>query len=420
MSVPASTIERPAVTRSPESAGRLRLTYLITSFPKLSETFLQREIRALRQLPVELELHSLWGGDRVFDGLAIHRFAKWRSVALLWRLPYWLFRKPAVFVELFKELIQRPMPSWKNLGETIIGMVFALSHARHFNGDRHRPDVIHAAWATMPATAARLIYRLTGIPFTMAAHAYDVYQDGGDWLLQGKLRDAARIITSTEFARVELLQRGACKNKVEVVPSSFFPTPTFNAPRFPREPIRIVSIGRLVEKKGLEEQLAIFAEMKQQKIAFEARMVGGGPLAKRLRTRIVRLSLSQHVYLAGSLPFTRVLDEFSWADVFVFTGKVAVDGDRDGLPNVVLEAMATGTPVVAFAVAGIPEFVQDGVNGVLLSTMDPEQWIRAIVRLRDDDVFYRRLCREARASIESHCDARINSRVLLDNFFAAR
>jgi glycosyltransferase involved in cell wall biosynthesis len=120
----------------------------------------------------------------------------------------------------------------------------------------------------------------------------------------------------------------------------------------------------------------------------------------------------------GSLVFAEVLPQYAWADVFVFTGAVAEDGDRDGLPNVILEAMATGIPVVASKTAAVSELLEDGRNGVLLSGTSPEKWIRALVRLRDDDVYYRRIRREGRVTVEEHGDARRNAEALLKHFGA--
>jgi glycosyltransferase involved in cell wall biosynthesis len=317
-------------------------------------------------------------------------------------------------------LAQRRVPSWKNLGETLVGLAFGLLRARAFERRARPPDLIHAAWATMPATAALLINRLTEIPFTMSAHAYDVFQRGGDWLMCTKLEAAARVIASTHATREELIRRGACGVRVDMVPGGLFPIPVLSPCRYPREALRVLSVGRLVEKKGLCEQLSILAEMKRRGISFEGHIVGDGLQRQVLRTRIGKLGLSEAVTMKGGLPFNRVLDELAWADVLLFTGKIASDGDRDGLPNVVLEAMAVGTPVIATDVAGIPELIEDGRNGVLLNTLAPAAWIGALLRLRDDDVYYQRLRMEGRADIEARYDARATTRLLLNQFRAAR
>jgi glycosyltransferase involved in cell wall biosynthesis len=372
----------------------------------------------MRQLPVDLELFSLWGGETRFEGLAVHRFSKGKVIELLWLLPYWVARKPTAFVCMLKGFVGQPMPSWKNLGETLVGIGFAITHAVLLSRQERRPDLIHAVWATMPATAAQLLAKLTGIPFTMGAHAYDVFQDGGDWLLPGKLRDAALIVTSTEMTREELLRRGADPAKVVLVRRGLYPFPQLGAGRSHRSPLRVLSVARLVEKKGIFNQLEIFAEMQRRDIPFEAHIAGDGPLAKVSRVRANGLGLSENVRFLGSLAFTEVLEQFAWADVFVFTGAVAEDGDRDGLPNVILEAMATGTPVIASKVGGIPELLEDGRNGILVSETRPEEWIRALVRLRDDDVYYRQIHHQGRASVEEHGDARLNAKALLQHFGA--
>jgi glycosyltransferase involved in cell wall biosynthesis len=412
VSVSSTASRRLDASRSSPSLDPVKLAYIFTTFPKLTETFLQREIRAMRRLPVELELFSLWGGEAQFEGLAVRRFSKVKLLTLLWWLPYWMARKPRAIAAMVGGLLGRPPPSWKNLGETLVGIGFAVTHARRISKPEHRPDLIHAAWATMPATAAQLLEKLTGIPFTMGAHAYDVYQHGGDWLLPGKLRDAARIVTSTQMARSELLRRGADAAKVVLVRRGLLPFPALNPPRPVRTPLRILSVARLVEKKGLLDQLSIFSEMKHRNIAFEARVVGDGPLAKIARARTESLGLSESVGFAGSLDFAGVLEQFVWADVLVFTGSVARDGDRDGLPNVILEAMATGTPVVARRSDAIAELLRDGENATLLSDADPEKWIRALVRLRDDDVHYGRIRQAGRATAEAHADARTNTEAL--------
>ena len=162
----------------------LKITYLFTTFPVATETFLQREIQAIYKLPVQLEIFSLWGGDKLYNGIKVFRFAKWKLIFLGVLFPYWIVKNPKAFYDIFSGLKQRRMPSIRNAGEVFIRICFAILYARRFN--RKRPALFHAPWATMPATAALLLSKLTGTPFSMGAHAFDIYANGGDWLLHEK------------------------------------------------------------------------------------------------------------------------------------------------------------------------------------------------------------------------------------------
>jgi len=396
------------------TVDRPRVATLFTTFPLLSETFAQREVRALRALGVELTLYSLWRGGRSFEGLPVHRFAPWRVAALLWFLPYWLARRPGVFLDLARRLAGTKMPSWLNAGETLLGLAFALSHAGRFA--RERPDLIHAAWATAPGTAAELLSALTGIPFAMGAHAYDVFRDGGDWLLPGKLRAAALVVTSSEATRRALLARGAPPKRTVLVRRGLDTLPTMGPPRRPRDPLRLLAVGRLVEKKGYFEQLEVHAALAAAGFAFEARIAGGGPLESALKRRAAELELSSCVTFLGPLSHAEVRAQYAWADVLLFTGRVARNGDRDGLPNVILEAMAHGVVVVAREGAGVAEAVVDGRTGVLITAPGTEPWLAALGRLQRDDRFTEELRAGARAWVAAHHDARRNAAQLLAHF----
>ena len=404
----------------PDRVGgrRIRVAYLFTTFPLLTETPSQRELRALRALQVELRIYSLWRGGREFEGERIRRFATWRLIALLWWFPYWLARRPDAFVRLETLLAGTRMPSLLNAGETLLGLAFALCYATHFSRAEHRPDIFHAAWATMPATAAQFLRDLTGIPFSMGAHAYDVFRNGGDWLLSSKLGDAVLVITSTESTRKHLLARGADPSKTVLIRRGLDVLPARRPPRTCRNPMRILAVGRLIEKKGYVEQLGLYAVLKAAGLAFEVRIVGAGPLKRVLKRRTGHLGLSQFVTFTGPLPHDAVVEQYAWADVLLFTGKVAPNGDRDGLPNVIPEAMAAGVAVVASAVSGVPEAVEDGRTGILITKGGAEPWVSALRRLQTDDDYYERLCEGGRAWVEAHYDARRNAAALAGHFAA--
>jgi glycosyltransferase involved in cell wall biosynthesis len=403
----------------PESERRLRVAYVFTTFPLLSETPYQRELRALKQTAVELEIYSLWGGGDEFEGRPIQHFNKWRLISLLWLLPFWFIRKPHVFIGLAKRLWRARLPSLLNAGETLLGLAFAICHAGHFNRADTRPELFHAAWATLPATAVQLLGELTGTPFSMGAHAYDVFRHDGDWLLRSKLGAAALVVTSSCSTRERLLERGADPNKTVLIRRGLDVLPERRPRRPDRSPMRILSVGRLIEKKGYEDQIAIYAGLRSAGLSFEARIVGSGPLQRALDRQIATLGLSDRVALLGALPYDAVLDQYAWADVLLFTGKVARNGDRDGLPNVVPEAMALGVPVVARAAGGVAEAIEDGRTGILITLRGIVPWLSALKRLQRDDRHYEELCIGARSWVEANYDARKNVRALLNHFRAA-
>ncbi|MSU52701.1 MAG: colanic acid biosynthesis glycosyltransferase WcaL, partial [Opitutaceae bacterium] len=175
------------------------IAYLFTTFPKRTETFLQREIIAMRAQGVQLRLYSLWGGLDTFRGLPVARFNKWRLLTLFWMIPYEGARRPEVLRQVVYGLFTRRPPSWINFWENMLGAGFACIFAGDFR--RNPPTLVHAAWSGAPATAAWLLRRLDGHLFSAAAHAYDLFEHGGDWWLRDKLEHAAFVHTSTEMGR---------------------------------------------------------------------------------------------------------------------------------------------------------------------------------------------------------------------------
>ena len=140
------------------------------------------------------------------------------------------------------------MPSFLNAAENMLGICFAIIYRSHFQRDR--PNILHAVWATAPATAGMLLSKLTGIPFSLEAHAYDVYENDGDWLLRSKIEQAKFIRTSTQMVQDYLERLGVSPNKIVLARRGFDSLPKKGKIREQRTPIRILSIGRLIEKKG--------------------------------------------------------------------------------------------------------------------------------------------------------------------------
>jgi glycosyltransferase involved in cell wall biosynthesis len=390
------------------------IAYIFTTFPKSTETFLQREIVALRARGANLRIHSLWGGSPSFRGAKVERFNKWRLLALVWVLPYESWRRPDVLRQVVRGLLTRRAPSWLNFWENLLGAGFACLAARSFR--RNPPALVHAAWGGAPATAAWLLWRLDGHRFSAAAHAYDIYEHGGDWWLKEKLDCALFIHTSTEMARRTLLARGLPEDKVVCIRRGLEKPPAIKPLRASRSPLRLLCVARLVEKKGLDRQLAIYAALRAAGVPFAARIVGGGPLQAELEKLAGRLGVAADVTFTGELPQHGVWDQFAWADVLLHTGVIAPSGDRDGLPNVIPEAMSVGVLVVTSPTAAATEAVADGVNGIVAPVETADAWVAALRRLSADDDLAERLRAGAREWVAENFDANRNAGRLLERF----
>jgi glycosyltransferase involved in cell wall biosynthesis len=396
------------------SASAPVIAYLFTTFPKSTETFLQREITAMRAHGAALRVYSLWGGGSSFRGLPVQRFNKWRLLTLLWLIPYESWRRPAVLRQLLRGLCARRAPSWLNFWENMLGAGFACLFAREFR--RNPPALVHAAWGGAPATAAWLLWRMDGHRFSAAAHAYDIYEHGGDWWLREKLEPAAFVHTSTAMARSALVARGLAAEKIICIRRGLDRLPALKPLRSPRLPLQLLCIARLVEKKGLDHQLRIYAALRAAGLDFDAKIVGEGPLRPQLEALAGRLGIAAAVTFTGHLPQHEVWAQLARADVLLHTGVIAPSGDRDGLPNVIPEAMSIGTLVVTSPAAATTEAITDGVTGLVATSETPEAWVTALRRLATDDAFAERLRRAARAWVEENFDAHKNAARLLGEF----
>jgi glycosyltransferase involved in cell wall biosynthesis len=384
------------------------IALLFTTFPKTSETFLQRDVAALQAKGLSLKLYSLWGGGGEFRGLPVQNFPKWRLIPLfLFIIPWNCVRRPRLVRDLFEGVLTRGAPSWLNFWENMLGAGFAGCFYRELRRDP--PALVHGAWAGAPATAGWLLWRIFGWPYSTGAHAYDLYEHGGDWWLREKLRHARFIHTSTEMGRRELVARGVPAAKIVCIRRGLDTFPAFKPLRPDRRPLRLLCIARLVPKKGLDHQLRIYAALEVAGLAFEARVVGDGPLRETLGARARQLGLDARVQFLGQLAPPEVWAQLAWADVLLHTGVVAPSGDRDGLPNVIPEAMAAGVLVVTSPTSATTEAISPERTGLVAEVDSPPAWIEALRRLGRDDRLAEALRTAARRWVEENYDAHKNT-----------
>ena len=396
----------------------ITVAYLFTTFPKTSEAFLQRDVAAMQARGVKLRLYSLWGGGGEFKGLPVQALPRWWFfVALLWWIPYESARYPAMLWEHIVNTCSRRAPSALNFWENMLGAGFTACFVHQFR--REPPDLVYAAWTGAPATAAWLMWRLTGIPYVTGAHAYDLYEHGGDWWLMEKVGLARCVHTSTEMGRRTLLERGADATRVAGIRRGLGEFPALKTLRPERRPLRLVCVARLVPKKGLRAQLRIYAALRDAGMDFAARIVGTGELREELERETAALGLASRVTFIGEVPSLAVWEHLRWADVLLHTGVVAATGDRDGLPNVIPEAMAAGTMVLTSSAAATTEAIQSEATGLVADVNHPEEWVAALRRLAEDDALAERLRLAARSWVEENYDARRNAERLQACFVQA-
>jgi len=255
------------------------------------------------------------------------------------------------------------------------------------------------------------------LPWTFTAHAKDIFHDevSQDDLAQ-KCRDAAAVITVSDFNQSHLRQQfgHSARDIVRVYNGLDLDRLTYaiDGPRT----VDVLAVGRLVDKKGFDVLVDACAQLHASGRAITCDIIGEGDREPTLREQIATRGLGGFVRLLGPRPQREVMAALRGAQVFAAPCLIGADGNRDGLPTTILEAMASGTPCIATPVTGIPEAVRPGHTGVLVPCGDTNALAGAIARMLDDPDERRRLARSARSLIESCFDARVTARQLRSVF----
>lgn len=391
----------------PSEAVPGRVGLVFTSYPVSTETFLQREVEVLETLAPSWEVLAMWGPEDAVRRTHF-RFRLRHLWRLVWALPYWLLRKPRAMVELAEALVYGRIPTLINFCENLLGLGVALCWAA---GWAKRYTHLHAVWASGPGSVVWAVNRLAGVPYSLAGHAYDLFEGGGDGWIRWKIKEARFVRSSTHDGMRRWEQLGVSSGRIHLIRRGLVRLPILGQGRAV-PPYRLLAVGRLVEKMGHELLCEVLDELKKRQVPFEARLVGDGPLRGKVESRLRLAGLEDCVTLAGALPFAEVEACFREADLFLFTGVVARSGDRAGFPNAVAEAMAWGVPVAATAVGGVAEVITPGENGLLLDPA-PRRAAAQVAALLADPARCERFRKAGRQWIEAHFRASENMRALI-------
>jgi colanic acid/amylovoran biosynthesis glycosyltransferase len=383
--------------------GSRKIGYVVKRYPRYSETFIVNEILAHEAAGVELEIFSLLPPTD----------AHFQDIIARVRAPvHYLPAEGSKVVGFWRTLgdAGAELPEfWNRLGEAaseeVRDVAQAVALARHVkrSGIFH----LHAHFASAPTTVARLAARFAKITYSLTAHAKDIFhRDVCSQDLTAKFRDAIAAVTVSDF-NVQHLREMAGDHLVRIYNGLDLERFPFATPekRLPR----IVGIGRLVEKKGFVDLIAACALLKSRGRIFDCEIIGTGDQESLLRDRIQQLGLQKHVELLGPRPQLEIITHLQSASVMAAPCVVGEDGNRDGLPTVLLEAMALGTPCISTDVTGIPEVVRHGETGVVVGQHDPIALADGIERLLSDASERVRLAVNARRLVESEFDVHRNA-----------
>jgi glycosyltransferase involved in cell wall biosynthesis len=396
----------------------MRVGFVVKRYPRYSETFIVREILAHEEAGLPIDIFALRPPN---DGHFQDLIARVRASVSYLYLP-----AEGLLAEDLAAATITVSYFWRALAEAsaVLPGLYAALEAGRDEEPRHVYQAVllarevrqrgirhlHAPFASDAATVARLAARFAGISYSFTARAKDIFHESvqpDD--LRRKLRDAAGVVTVSDY-HLDYLRRtyGPLANRVQRIYNGLdLQEFRYESPR--DRPARILAIGRLVEKKGFADLIDACALLARRGRSFSCRIIGHGALKEELREQIERLQLQGQVELVGPRPQSDIIKEVQSAALLAAPCIVCKDGDRDGLPNVIQEALALGTPVVSTDVTGIPEVVRDGETGLQAPQRDPAALAAALERLLTDRDLRVELTSRARRFMEAEFDIRRNT-----------
>jgi glycosyltransferase involved in cell wall biosynthesis len=420
-----------------------KVAYVMNGFPRLSETFIAHEIRQLESLGTPLRLYSV----KQERESVVHPVVGTIRAPLVYlpdasslsgtTLVRWLRDNLPTFASAHAALLrQRPVAWLRTLGSALalawkhrpapfaLKKVFIkeflqagwIAHAVLREGDVSH---LHGHFCHGVATITWFASRLSGLPFSFTAHAKDIYQAelNPGRLLERKM-GAARFVATCTCANAHVLRaRHPRPGEVHAIYHGldtqwFSPKPGVPSSQAPL----LLAVGRLVEKKGFDQLIAACALLKQRGTHFRCVIVGeDGSAGSALRAQIESLNVADCVQLHGAVTQDRLREIYRGARAFVLPCRVMEDGDRDGFPNVLAEAMAMGVPVVSTPISGIPEMIDHRVHGLLVEG-SAVSLADAVQRLLGDATLHANLAQAARERICERFDSRRTTVTLRDLF----
>jgi colanic acid/amylovoran biosynthesis glycosyltransferase len=397
-----------------------KIAYIMSRFPHLPETFILREMISVEELGLRVSLYPLV----VQNQAVVHSEAQdwmtrcnqlgWISPEILsanWRQ---LQRNPARYASLFLRVFSGNLPSPKFFIRAIamFPKVVRMAELMQAEGIEH----IHAHYATHPTLAAWVIHILTGIPYSLTAHAHDIYVNRT--MLAPKIRDATFVAAISKFNRQFLARHLGdwILPKTYIIHCGIQPERYQSAQKTITDRFELVSIGSLQPYKGQRYLIEACAHLRQQGQNFRCRIIGGGELFTDLQRQIDENQLNDFVILTGPQPQDKVAEILSEADCYVQPSIITPSGKMEGIPVALMEALAVGLPVIATDISGISELIQPGKTGWLTPEKDSLALANAVLELKSQPAEAQKRAQAGKMLVYEEFDLRKNSALLVSLF----
>ena len=410
-------------------ASMPHVAYVLLWYPVFTQPFVFREVEGLKKAGVPLTVYSLYGrslrkcSDEMravapqtysFGLRALGRFL----LAFVWRL----FSRPCGTLGLVREMLCRRWLTWESAAEVVWGFLAGVYFARLFT--EAGIDLIHTPWPRGAATAAWTASRLSGIPFSLAARGDNLDPVEPDLVAKLEQSLFIRANNRADKARMQALLAPASRDKIDLVYNSLTLRPGQCQPARLTPPVRLLAVGRFSATKGFDYLLEACRILKEKHFAFQLTLIGGGGLSvggylgPQLDRMRARLGLEAQVRMPGLVSHNDLPKLLAEHDIFVAPCVIAPNGERDGIPNVIIEAMAFGLPVISTLVNAIPEIVRNGETGIAVPQRDAAALAEAVLRMSAQPEEARRMAANGRKLALELFDEASNIGRLRDMFVA--
>ena len=416
---PVTELDEPVQSRQ-----RGKIAYIVSRFPKLTETFILYEILAVEGEGMQVELYPLQREraqtthPEAADLVERAHFTPLLSLPILQAHLYFLLRKPGTYLTTLWRLLRANWGSQRYFVGALAFFPKAVYLARTMAAENIQH--IHAHFASHPAAVAYVIHRLTDIPYSFTAHGSDLHRDRH--MLREKVKEAAFTTTISNYNKDVILAE--CGNEfseqVKVihcgVDTDFFSMNGHDECLAQSKPPTVLCVGTLHEVKGQSYLLKACQLLHSRGLEIECQLVGDGPDRPILEQEAMQLGIDDLAHFHGSQVREGVVALLQGADIIAAPSVPSSDGRREGIPVALMEAMAVGKPVVASHLSGIPELVEDGRTGFLVAPGDTTALARALEHLCHNPALRQQMGDAGRARITAEFDLYTNAARLVKCF----